>query len=210
MTWKVIGERTSGYFEQYQSETYGYYTVIMLKKTVCKVKSVSSKPYANSVMQRGLQIVRAEVKGVSLQLMTSHLESTPKYVKPRRDQLLLCLQEMAAASSDYNVLFGGDLNIVDDDELEGIVFPSDIMDFWKTVSDNDETKYTWDSLQNDNRVREGFDKFQRRLDRMYFKSSKGSELTPARFQLFGTDRLPDCGRFISDHWGIVCQLSVKL
>lgn len=62
-------------FEQGGGST-GYFTCILLRKTTIYVDEFTSKSFSNSVMGRGMQIVRAHVGQVKLCFINVHLEST--------------------------------------------------------------------------------------------------------------------------------------
>ena len=53
------------------------------------------------------------MKGVDLQLMTSHLESTAEHTEERVRQLKISLKHMKEAPTGRTVMFGGDLNMRD-------------------------------------------------------------------------------------------------
>ena len=53
------------------------------------------------------------MKGIDLQLMTSHLESTAEHTEERVRQLKISLKHMKEAPTEQTVLFGGDLNMRD-------------------------------------------------------------------------------------------------
>ena len=56
---------------------------------------------------------QASVKGIPMTLMTSHLESTKAHAKERMNQMKKCLNTMTEATDDQSVVFGGDMNIRD-------------------------------------------------------------------------------------------------
>lgn len=60
-----------------------------------------------------LSSLQARVKGVKCWLMTSHLESTKSSAGERKRQLRSAFSEMGKAPDDVTVLFGGDLNLRD-------------------------------------------------------------------------------------------------
>ena len=53
------------------------------------------------------------MKGVPVQLMTSHLESTKEHSEERMNQLKTCFKQMTEAEKNMAVIFGGDLNLRD-------------------------------------------------------------------------------------------------
>lgn len=195
-------------YELFPADTRGYFTVMMMNKSTVWIDNKSIKPFFTSVMLRKLQIVHANVKGLDFKLMTSHLESTRPHAVERGRQLKICLTEVKSAAKDVNVLFGGDLNLSAAD-VKDVEFPDGVVDFWEATGKRKEAAYTWDTLRNDNKQMSGGGKPRCRFDRMYFRPSALNNVKPEYFELCGIERVANCSRFISDHWGMVCHLSVK-
>merc|ERR1712198_709827 len=108
------------------------------------------------------------------------------------------------------VVFGGDLNLRDKevDELGGI--PEGILDVWEVTGKRPEAKYTWDLTRNDNLLWEGKFKPRCRFDRIFMRHSKPKQqLKPVYFELVGLERLKNCRRFVSDHWGLLAHFDKK-
>ena len=57
--------------------------------------------------------MQAQVKGLPVLLMTSHLESTKDHGTERKKQLGTAWKEMKNADANRTVIFGGDLNLRD-------------------------------------------------------------------------------------------------
>ena len=61
--------------------------------------------------------VQAKVKGLDCILLTSHFESQANYHKERVNQLTMAVAEMSKAAKYQEVIFGGDLNLRDNEVL---------------------------------------------------------------------------------------------
>ncbi len=95
-----------------------YYTMILCKKSSCKSFDSEIIPFQNSVMTRNLLKVKLRFNSqVDICAMTSHLESTKEFSKPRVEQLKHSFKEMLDQKDDNLVIFGGDLNIRDSEVL---------------------------------------------------------------------------------------------
>lgn len=69
-------------------------------------------------MDRTLLIVKLQHIGaqkIRMGLMTSHLESLPRFQKSRQEQLEQSFKMMNSLSPKYSVIFGGDLNLEADE-----------------------------------------------------------------------------------------------
>jgi len=66
-------------------------------------------------MGRNLLVTVAFSGRAKLYLLNTHLESGPEGKAKRLIQLRASFQHCAGVSSDYNVIFGGDLNLRDDE-----------------------------------------------------------------------------------------------
>ena len=47
-----------------------------------------------------------------------------------------------------------------------------------------------------------------RFDRVYFRNSSQSPISPQTFNLIGIEKVPGTQRFPSDHWGILCTFDL--
>lgn len=75
------------------------------------------------------------------------------------------------------------------------------------LGEPDDCKYTWDTVNNINK--EISFAARLRFDRVYMRAAReGTELRPDSMTLVGMKRLT-CGRFTSDHWGILCTFSFE-
>jgi hypothetical protein len=64
-------------------------------------------------MQRNLLVTKAFIGQAKLALLNTHLESTAEFTEARKIQLQTCFIESTKFAPDYNVIFGGDLNLRD-------------------------------------------------------------------------------------------------
>lgn len=58
-----------------------------------------------------LKLSLLDSRNVRFALMTTHLESLPQHKKQRVDQLKQCFDKCMDFPENYNVIFGGDLNL---------------------------------------------------------------------------------------------------
>ena len=63
---------------------------------------------------------------------------------------------------------------------------------------------------NNNLSWEGRFKPKLRFDRLYFTPHDMDTARPVKFELIGKDRVADCERYPSDHWGLWAEFSVRL
>ncbi|NWU69865.1 TYDP2 phosphodiesterase, partial [Pterocles burchelli] len=186
----------------------GYFTVIMLKKSRVKLLKHEIIPFPTTSMMRNLLVVHVNVSGNELCLMTSHLESTKDHSKERKKQLQIVLNKMQKESESTTVIFGGDTNLRDSEvtKLDGL--PSNITDIWEFLGKPQHCRYTWDTHSNTNL--DAAYKCKMRFDRVYFRpAADGGHIIPRSMDLIGLEKL-DCGRFPSDHWGLLCSFDVIL
>lgn len=179
-----------------------YFTAMMFNKTTTSLHSGEVIPFIHSVMMRTLLSVKATVNGIVCRIMTTHLESTRFHAKERMRQLIFVLEHIQTISNDETVIFGGDLNISDreistvkiKDLLNGIV------DAWEVTNCNPLTKYTWNTMLNDNLKLITKFRPKCRFDRLLYRTN--NKVRAVCFKLVGLERLNN-RRFPSDHWGIL-------
>ncbi len=79
-----------------------------------------------SVMDRSQLILKLLLldsrRNVRFALMTTHLESLPQYKKQRLDQLKQCFDKCLDFPQNYNVIFGGDLNLEENEVCFFLLF----------------------------------------------------------------------------------------
>ncbi|XP_006919595.2 tyrosyl-DNA phosphodiesterase 2 isoform X1 [Pteropus alecto] len=186
----------------------GYFTAIMLKKSRVKFKSQEIIPFPNTKMMRNLLCVHASVSGNDLCLMTSHLESTSGHAKERMNQLKMVLKKMQEAPESASVIFAGDTNLRDQEVTKCGGLPNNILDVWEYLGKPKHCQYTWDTQMNSNLGIPAIRKH--RFDRIFFRAAaEGGHIIPQSLDLLGLEKL-ECGRFPSDHWGLLCRLDVIL
>ncbi|XP_066208943.1 tyrosyl-DNA phosphodiesterase 2 [Saccopteryx leptura] len=186
----------------------GYFTAIMLKKSRVKFKSQEIIHFPNTQMMRNLLCVNASVSGNELCLMTSHLESTRGHAKERMSQLKMVLQKIQEAPESATVIFAGDTNLRDHEVTKCGGLPGNVSDVWELLGKPKHCQFTWDTQANSNLGIRAVSKH--RFDRVFFRAAaEGGHITPQSLDLLGLERL-DCGRFPSDHWGLLCTSEVIL
>ncbi|NWX71187.1 TYDP2 phosphodiesterase, partial [Alca torda] len=186
----------------------GYFTVIMLKKSRVKLLKHEIIPFPTTSMMRNLLVVHVSVSGNELCLMTSHLESTKNHSKERAKQLQIVLNRMQEESESTTVIFGGDTNLRDSEITKLGNLPNNIMDIWEFLGKPQHCRYTWDTHSNTNL--DAAYKCKMRFDRIYFRpAAQEGNIIPRSMDLIGLEKL-DCGRFASDHWGLLCTFDVIL
>ncbi|XP_028317461.1 tyrosyl-DNA phosphodiesterase 2 isoform X2 [Gouania willdenowi] len=184
----------------------GYFTGIMLKKSRMKFVESEIVEYPTTKMMRNLLVAQVTFKGHKLCLMTSHLESCKAHSEERMKQLRVLVQRMREAPDDVTVVFGGDTNLRDP-EVAKVGLPSSVCDVWERLGKQEHCRYTWDTKNNTNKSMRYVSRC--RFDRIYFRpaTKEGAQrLAPDHMTLIGLEKL-DCGRFISDHWGIYFSFS---
>ncbi|XP_051247366.1 tyrosyl-DNA phosphodiesterase 2 [Dicentrarchus labrax] len=184
----------------------GYFTGMMLKKS--RVKFVESEivTYPTTQMMRNLLVAQVDFKGQRLCLMTSHLESCKGQAEERMKQLRVVMQRMREAPDNVTVLFGGDTNLRDA-EVAKVGLPPSVCDVWERLGKQEHCRYTWDTKANSNKTVPYVSRC--RFDRVYFRPANKDGVprqAPDHMALVGLEKL-DCGRYISDHWGIYCSFS---
>ncbi|XP_075069256.1 tyrosyl-DNA phosphodiesterase 2 isoform X2 [Mixophyes fleayi] len=186
----------------------GYFIAIMLKKSRVKLVSQEIVPFPNTSMMRNLLVANVNICGNNICLMTSHLESTKDHSKERVQQLQIVLNKMQEIPPSTTVIFGGDTNLRDTEVQKIGGLPSNILDIWEFLGKPEHCRYTWDTKVNNN-LRLPFAS-RLRFDRILYRAAvDGSQVVPQSLDLIGTEKL-DCGRFPSDHWGLLCDFDVIL
>ncbi|NXU91776.1 TYDP2 phosphodiesterase, partial [Xiphorhynchus elegans] len=185
-----------------------YFTVIMLKKSRVKLLKHEIIPFPTTAMKRNLLVVHVSISGNELCLMTSHLESTKNHSEERIKQLQIVLNKMQKESESTTVIFGGDTNLRDKEVAKLGDLPKNIIDIWEFLDKPQHCRYTWDTQANTN-LKAPY-KCKMRFDRVYFRPTvEGGHIIPRSMDLIGLEKL-DCGKFPSDHWGILCNFDVIL
>ncbi|XP_051025318.1 tyrosyl-DNA phosphodiesterase 2 [Acomys russatus] len=184
----------------------GYFTAILLKKGRVKFKSQEIVPFPNTKMMRNLLCVNVSLCGNEFCLMTSHLESTREHSAERISQLRTVFQKMQEAPDSTTVVFAGDTNLRDQEVTKCGGLPNNVFDVWEFLGKPKHCQYTWDTRVNNNlRIPAAC---KHRFDRIFFRAEEG-HLIPQSLDLVGLEKL-DCGRYPSDHWGLLCNFDVVL
>ncbi|XP_043921684.1 tyrosyl-DNA phosphodiesterase 2 isoform X2 [Protopterus annectens] len=186
---------------------YGYFTVIMLKKSRVKLLKQEITHFPTTSMMRNLLSVHVRVGGSDLCLMTSHLESTRGQAKERLTQLNTLFHKMKEVPESSVVIYGGDTNLRDQEVTKVGGLPAGVVDVWEFLGKPEHCRYTWDTKMNSNK--NAAYKCQLRFDRILFRNAKGTHIIPQTMDLIGLDKL-DCGKFPSDHWGLFCAFTLIL
>ncbi|KAL4617095.1 hypothetical protein GN956_G21837 [Arapaima gigas] len=183
------------------------FTGIMLKK--CRVQLLQSNivKFPTTEMGRNLLMANVSFFGREVCVMTSHLESCKASSQERLNQLRRVWKRMREAPDNVTVIFGGDTNLRDweVEKLGGL--PAGISDMWEDLGKPEDCRYTWDTTVNNNK---DIDHDVRlRFDRVFLRAAReGAQVVPVSMTLTGLQRLR-CGRFISDHWGILCTFALN-
>ncbi|XP_045180890.2 tyrosyl-DNA phosphodiesterase 2-like [Mercenaria mercenaria] len=185
-----------------------YYCAMLLKTGQVQVEETKILPFPNTSMLRNLLAVKCTVKGEKLFFMTSHLESTKDYSAERKEQLRQCLSYLKKREAERTVVFGGDLNLRDNELVEIGGLPEGVFDIWEVTGKRPEAKFTWDIQRNDNLEWSHRYKPKCRFDRLYVRHSEPKVLKPEYFELVGLERLKSCQRFCSDHWGLLTHFNI--
>ena len=143
-----------------------------------------------------------------IHLFTSHLESMESDRPERKRQLRQVFEEMRKLAEGGGVsIFAGDLNVFDV-EIESVGLPPGCVDAWEECGADPTKKYTWDMSANNNRPFPEVVGLRRRLDRLYLCQSEPTKVRLTSFDLIGQERIQSCGRFPSDHWGVLTQFEL--
>lgn len=94
-------------------------------------------------------------------------------------------------------------------QVARVGLPACIHDVWEQLGEPEDCRYTWDTLINTNKNVDFICRI--RFDRLYLRQAAedgGPQLKPDGMALLGLEKL-ECGRYISDHWGIRCEFNVE-
>ena len=187
-----------------------YFVVILIKQDPTRALapgSLTSHSFPGSCMGRQLIKLPLSFHGTDYLLLASHLESMKDYSAERKIQLRAAFDAMMKAKGEGKFcIFGGDLNIREA-EVKSVKVPDGILDAWQVCGSKVDTKFTWDLKMNDNLDWPYPSRPQARYDRVYC-TSPGGALKPTTFELVGQDRLHNCDRFPSDHWGMWVEFDI--
>ncbi|XP_029535424.1 tyrosyl-DNA phosphodiesterase 2-like [Oncorhynchus nerka] len=185
-----------------------YFTAILLRKSRVQLLESSIVNYPTTEMRRNLLMAHVSFLGHPLCVMTSHMESMKPQSLERQNQLRTVWKTMREQPQDHSVIFGGDTNLRDWEVKNQGGLPENICDVWESLGQPEDCRYTWDCVTNDNKDLP----FPARLrfDRIFLRQAgEGSKVSPDGITLVGLERLNDCQRFTSDHWGLLCTFVIK-
>ena len=208
-TWKLILTTLEPQYDCYcMNPMERYFPVILVLKSpdLTTTGALQCTSFPGSAMGRHLLELPIAFHKVGVHLMTSHLESTKDCAAERKNQLGTVFRAMDTLQKSRVCIFGGDLN-VRDEEVAAVGLPANTVDVWQACGGKREHQYTWDVASNDNLDWPYPNRPKLRFDRVYLGQAKTS-LRPESFALVGKDRLPACGRFPSDHWGLLMEFSL--
>lgn len=163
--------------------------------------------FPGTIMNRNLLITRCQIDNIKVAICNTHLESTAAFASQRVIQLKTCFEHCRNFPPEWNVIFGGDLN-VRDNEVYGKV-PSNMWDIWIKCGSNSSSKYTWDLTKNTNKQMPSKKQPRCRFDRLFYRESNPPTITPEFFGLTGLEMVAGTKVFPSDHWGIVAFFQCK-
>ena len=216
VSWRLLGSALSKDYWMCRQGAEGvvsspeYFVAILLRKdTFLEPTSIKTESFPGSRMGRAvLKVVGVlrdhtrddKIPCAPLLFATAHLESLKESRSERINQLRLAFKAMQGSD---RVVFGGDLNIRDDEVVAAEERDhSSILDCWEAAGFNQQTRWTWDTSKNDNCGMKPGPKC--RFDRVYVKGG----FQVKSFSLVGQDRIKELRRFASDHFGVLVGLSV--
>ena len=188
-----------------------YFNIILLKNSTVKTSTekLPIEEFPGTRMGRYMLVQPILYRGESkFVLITSHLESTSNAATERKKQLKQAFEFIQLQDPSHTVVFGGDLNLRDR-EVYSVGLPVGVTDAWEACGSHEDSKYTWDVSENNNLDWQLPNKPKCRFDRLFVRPGHGANcFVPSTFSLVG--KLPlSCGRYPSDHWGIVCEFTKK-
>lgn len=184
------------------NEGFPYYTVTLVSKNI-NIISNKVLNFDSSMMGRTMLLVEAKWQDLELKLLNTHLESMKDHSSTRKNQFRKCMDTVEDLKGPNTlVLFGGDLNIRDN-EIDRIA--NGFSDCWEEGGSKDTEKFTWDMYKNDNLE---FNRAARynmrfRFDRLY----QSGPYNNISFRLVGKERMKTLQMFPSDHFAICCKFS---
>ena len=182
-----------------------YYTLTLVKKETVTVVYNKVVDFELSVMTRNVILTKVLCNGITLNLLNTHLESTKDFASHRMHQLVRIRDLLKEIPVTEAVIVAGDLNMRDKELEETGGLPEGVADVWEATGKRPETRYTWDTMRNDN-LNANFGKFKPRcrFDRVLVRDCKpNSQFVAKSFNLIGLERLKPHVCFPSDHWGIL-------
>ena len=185
-----------------------YHCGILLRRERAKLIDCCMQPFLGSQMGRHLLTVIAEVGGIPMTFITTHLESCVEGATQRKVQLRVCLNELKDAPTAVSVV-AGDTNLREKEVADTIgKQPGDsrVSDCWEAAGRPADARYTWDMATNTNLSIPN--PIRMRFDRMFVVNATDYAVRVSSFKLAGTKRLTSLPLHPSDHYGILATLQV--
>ncbi|CAG7731747.1 unnamed protein product [Allacma fusca] len=164
--------------------------------------------FPGTCMDRNVLVTKAYTGRVKLALLNTHLESTAAFAQERVSQLKTCFNLCKSFTPDWNVIFGGDLNLRDT-EVSGNM-PASMCDLWIKCGSRPSSKYTWDLTRNTNKQMPSKYQPRCRFDRFYYRESVPLSITPEFFGVTGIEKVTGTQSFPSDHWAIIAFFRLEM
>lgn len=177
--------------KQYQKVATSGYGVVIFSKI--PLVSVRVSPFMKTKMGRYFIIAKLQ-NGINI--ITTHLESMPQYAETRQEQIR---QIMEIVPMIKDVIWTMDSNLTN---RNGDTFPENSLNDCYHIAGSPATaRFTYDAKTNSNIL----NKYQSRLDRIYYQSSK---LAQTKFELTGNYNIPTTKAPPSDHYGILAEFDI--
>lgn len=215
-----------------------YFPILLTKADLFKEKSAETTAarFLASRMHRGFICVSGILKESEQHVVffTSHLESLKESTDIRKDQLLQIFdRQRNLVETGAITVFAGDTNLREAEvsaaevvktvaaekkrqengqahaKKRRVAPKNKFVDAWLAAGADPDEKFTWDMTRNDNLQFQGDFKPKARYDRVFLLWPDLWDVQVPSLQLVGKDRLPSCGKFISDHWGICVDLVMR-
>lgn len=214
-----------------------YFTALYVRRNLFADGTVRSSsrifPWTN--MHRGIVCVEGvlSVNGAAIALVTSHLESLGESAELRQKQFQTIIDmQREFAKRNVTSIFGGDTNLRESEISRRDVsktredeekransatataaqrrkIETKLGDAWVMAGCDDDEKFTWDTMKNDNlQMDTARFKPRSRYDRVFLFGPSDSFPSVTSFRLLGKQRLAS-GTFISDHYGVLVDVEVN-
>ena len=155
------------------------------------LRAYEQQPLVDSVFGRVLHVVDLEAIGApsrTVRILTAHFDSGTEAGDVRVSQLRQVAELMASRPS----VFAGDANLRKAEWL-AVKDELDLVDVWESLGEPSSTRVTWQR-----------DDFKARFDRVFVTSG----MTANSMAALGTTVVPGIGTRISDHIGLLVELSI--
>lgn len=220
------------------AEELPYFPVLLARSGLFKDGSVDTTAvrFPASRMHRAYISTSGELtaSGLRAAFLTSHLESLKESTDFRKAQLFRIFdRQRELVEKGVITVFAGDTNLREAEvpasdvvktvaaekrRQEGGEAPAKrrrvttkdkFVDAWLAAGADAGEKFTWDMFRNDNLQFDAEFKPKARYDRVFMLWPKEMDVQVPSLKLVGKERLPSCGKFISDHWGVCVDLQLR-